>query len=214
MKQVELVAESRTQTGSRISRRLRREGRLPVNLYGHGEAPESLHVAARELETALRHHAMFIKMRVDGKDQPAVVHALQHDPITQELLHADFIRVSATEKIEVSVALKIHGPSKGESAGGILLEQQGTVKLRCLPTNIPTEIEVDVRELDIHDSVHIEDLVLPEGVEPAEEPSRVLISITEPRFGVEEKAEDTGEEGAGEGEPEVIGKPEEEPKSD
>jgi large subunit ribosomal protein L25 len=100
--------------------------------------------------------------------------------------------------------MAIHGPSEGEKNGGILVEQTSTVSVRCLPADIPTEIAVDVRPLNVHDSLHVKDLQMPEGVEAADDLEKVIVSIVEPRFGVAQAATEEGEEGGTE--PAVIGK--------
>ena len=216
MKQVELAAEAREQTGSRDARRLRRSGRLPANLYGHGDEPQALHVDGRLFNDAVRHHARLLNLKLSGQEQAAVIQEVQYDPVSLEMLHVDLVRVNVREKIEVAVPIKIHGPAKGEESGGILVEQMDSVTVRCTPLNIPEAIEVDVRDLDIHDSIHVKDLSLPDNVESVDDPEKTILSITEPRFGQADEAAE-GEEGAeavAADEPEVIGKPSEPEDSD
>ncbi len=204
METLELQAEKRTEMGSAPSRRLRRSGRLPVNLYGQGSDPLALHIDAHTLEQALRHHARVASLKFDGGAADAVIHKVDHDPISQEVLHVDFLRVDLSKKVEVAVPLKLHGPAQGEVDGGILQEQNDSITVSVLPLQIPEEIEVDIRELKIHESIHVRDVVLPEGMEAVDDGDKVLLSIAEPRYGVDEAA--AGEEGEGGAEPEVIGK--------
>ena len=198
MKTKQLDASSR-EVGSAASRRLRRGGRLPVNLYGHGGEACALSLDAKAFEDALREHARVFSLEFDGQEEPAVVHDVQHDPISQEVVHVDFLRVSLTEKVEVAVSIRIKGPSAGELAGGVLQEVHGQVKLRCLPLSIPEDVEVDVTALQVGDSFHVSELQLPEGVEAVDEPGLVLLSITEPRYSAPTTEEETpeGEEGEG-----------------
>jgi len=207
MQTQELSAERRDKMGSAESRRLRRHGRLPVNLYGHGEAPEALHVDAHGFANLVRHHARMLSIRVGDRTETAVIHQVQHDPISEDLIHVDFLRVSLTEKVVVPVPLRLHGPAEGQKDGGILQEHHAEVAVRCLPTDIPEEIVVDIRPLKVHESIHVSDLVLPANVEAADEPGRVLITLSEPRYGIAEAEAAEGEAVEGEGgEPEVIGK--------
>lgn len=200
MNQVELQAEKREKVGSANSRKLRREGRLPASLYGHGGESFGLHIDGKAYRDAMRHGAMLVNLRFDGGNESAVVHDVQYDTLSQEPIHVDFLRVNLLEKVEVEVSLKLHGPAKGEEEGGIIVEQMNAVTILCLPTSIPEFLEVDIRSLGIKDSLHVSDLKLPEGVEATDEPDRVILTIVEPRFTEEEKPEDAAE-------PEVIGKP-------
>lgn len=205
MQTQELIAEKRDKLGSSESRRLRRAGRLPANLYGHGEGSQSLHLDAHEFQGLLRHHVRMVTLNIGGKAETAVIHEVQHDPISTNAVHVDFVRVSLTEKVQVSVPLRLHGPAIGQKDGGILQELHSEVAVVCFPTDIPEEIMVDIRPLNVHDTVHVSDLVMPENVQAADDPTRALISIGEPRYGVAEGGAE-GEEEDEEQQPEVIGK--------
>lgn len=195
MKTTDLEAQKR-EVGSRVSRRLRRNGRLPVNLYGHGEAPLPLSLDTKAFDDAIRGHARVFHLSFDGHKESAVIHEVQHDTLSNGILHIDFQRVNLSEKVEVSVPVRIMGPSAGELAGGVLQEIHDHVKLRCLPLNIPEEVVADVRELAVGKSFHISDFQLPDGIEAVEDPNMVVLSITEPRF--TETAEPSEEEGGAE----------------
>jgi len=107
------------------------------------------------------------------------VQGISWDTMSQEPLHVDFQRVNMSEKIEVPVSIKVKGPSKGEIGGGILLVQLDALRVRCLPLEIPDSIEVDVRALELHGSIHMREVVLPKGVESAEDPTALVLSIVE-----------------------------------
>jgi len=199
MDQVQLTAEPRSELGTRVTRRLRISGRLPVNLYGHQQEAQNLHVDARAFNDAVRHHARVITLDVGGKAQPTVIHAVQYHPLGQQIIHVDFLRVDLTVKIEVPVPLKIAGPSAGELQGGILMELHSEVMVRCLPTEIPNEIDVDIREVLVGQAIHIKELVAPEGIELVGDPELAVLTIAEPRYSAdEEESAESGdaEEGA------------------
>ncbi len=179
MQTIEIKVERRDRMGSSASRRLRREGRLPANLCGHGAESLALHVSAKEFDDARKHRARVLMLKLDGKSEPAVIHDVQWDFLTQRPSHVDFQRVKMTERIEIEVPIKTKGPSKGETAGGILMVQLDQIRVRCLPLEIPDHIDVDVRPLELHQSLHVKDLVLPKGVELAADPAALVLAIVE-----------------------------------
>ncbi|HET6163553.1 MAG TPA: 50S ribosomal protein L25 [Planctomycetota bacterium] len=181
MRQYEMKAEVRTSAGSRSSRGLRREGRLPAVLCGHGVETRPLHVSVREFDEARKQHARVILLQLAGATEPAIIHDVAWDTITQEPLHVDFQRINMNEKVVVEVPIKTKGPSKGEAEGGILVVQLDQVRVRCLPLEIPDQIDVDIRALLQHDSIHVKDLVLPKGIEAVDAPEALVLSIVEPK---------------------------------
>ncbi len=179
MKTFDMKADRRTSVGSRTSRNLRLDGRLPGVLCGKGTESLSLHVAVKDFEAARKAHARIVMLQLDGKSEAAVVHGVDWDTMSQQPLHVDFQRVNMSEKIEIDVTVKVKGPAKGEIAGGILLLQLDQVKVRCLPLEIPDSIEIDVRNLDLHGTVHVKELRLPAGVEAVEDADALVLSIVE-----------------------------------
>jgi len=204
MRQFEMKAELRKTAGSRASRKMRREGRLPGVLCGHGVESRPLDVSVKDFEDARKKHARIIVLQVAGASEPAIIHDIDWDVVTQEPLHVDFQRVDMKEKIVVEVPIKAKGPSKGEAEGGILVLQMGQVKVRCLPLDIPDSIEVDIRTLMTHESVKVKELVLPAGIEPADSPEALVLSIVEPKK--EELPVAGAAEAAATTEPELIAK--------
>jgi large subunit ribosomal protein L25 len=204
MRQFEMMAEVRTGAGSRSSRGLRREGRLPAVLCGQGVETRPLHVSVREFEEARKLHARVIVLKLGGATEPAIIHDVAWDTITQEPLHVDFQRINMNERVVVEVPIKTKGPSKGEAEGGILVVQMDQVRVRCLPLEIPDQIDVDIRALLQHDSIHVKDLVLPKGVEAADGPEALVLSIVEPK---KEELPVPGTAEVAPTEPELIVKP-------
>jgi large subunit ribosomal protein L25 len=204
MRQFEMKAEVRKTAGSRASRKMRREGRLPGVLCGHGVESRALDVSVKDFEDARKKHARIIVLQLGGATEPAIIHDIDWDVVTQEPLHVDFQRVDMKEKIVVEVPIKAKGPSKGEAEGGILVLQMGQVKVRCFPLDIPESIEVDIRALMTHESVKVKELVLPAGIEPADSPEALVLSIVEPKK--EELPVAGAAEAAATAEPELIAK--------
>jgi large subunit ribosomal protein L25 len=137
-------------------------------------------------------------LTIKGNDQEMVktvmLKDLQKNPLDREIIHADFLEVSLTKKIDVTVALKVIGKSPGVEKGGILQEVSRELEIRCLPTQIPDYLEVDISSLkDIGDSLHVEDLKLPEGVRVLSDAQLTLITVVPP---MEEKTEAQAAAGA------------------
>jgi len=132
-------------------------------------------------------------------EQLVLIKETQHDPVTEDVLHLDFQRVSLTKKIVSEVRIILKGEPEGVKAGGMLDHALRTVQVECLPADMPERIEIDISGLKIHDGIHVKDLTLPAGVEMVTDRERSVLSILPPRkIEVEEEAIKAAEE------PEVI----------
>ena len=168
----ELSANTRESFGTGASRRLRRlENRVPAILYGAGEAPQALSIDHNQLLRALENEAFYshiLTLQIDGKTQKAVLKDLQRHPCKPRIIHLDFLRVTAKEKITLSVPLHFTGetiaPGVKES-GGVLARLLNSVEVRCLPDALPEYLEVDVSHLALDEAIHLSELKLPEGIE-------------------------------------------------
>ena len=205
--QQELTVQSRTMTGTRPMRRLRAQGVIPGVVYGKDmKKPMSVSVNQRELlrllHTKAGEHAV-ITLRVDeGKalNKPAMVHAVQHDPVDGHVVHVDFHTILLTERLKVKVAVNLKGEPVGvKEEGGILEHFMRDVEVECLPTEIPDQIEFDVSELKIGETIHVRDLPRPKNATIISEPEAAVASVQTPKV---EKEEPTEEAAAAE--PEVI----------
>jgi large subunit ribosomal protein L25 len=163
-----LVAESRASTGKGVARKLRAAGRIPGVLYGKGRESRPIALDPRALERVLHQSGAgmntLIDLEMDGGQQVVLVKELQRDPVHGLYLHADLYLVDLTQTIEVSVPLHFVGKAAGTEFGGILDHPLREIEVECLPRAIPDQIEVDVSPLDVGDSLHVRDLVLPPGV--------------------------------------------------
>lgn len=167
----ELNAQSRSETGTGASRRLRRAGKVPAILYGAGKDPVMLSIDHDPLWHHTRHEAFFtsiLTLKVDGKgvDQ-AIVRDLQMHPYKPRVAHMDLQRVSATERLHISVPLHFIGQDTAPGVklqGGIIAHLVTEIDVSCLPSQLPEYLTVDVSGLHVNDSIHLSNLVLPEGV--------------------------------------------------
>lgn len=214
MQTIDLKVKKRETIGGRTAKRLRKEGNIPAVIYGHGMDPLSLQVDRGELEHALHTSAgdnVVLNLQFEDKsldDQTVIIKQVQHDDIHDIIEHVDFLVISLTEKVTVKVHIHAKGEAQGVKDGGTMDIQHHLIEVECLPTSIPERITIDVSKLEIGDSVHVSDVVFPEGVECLEEPETSLIVIHAPRAEEEEEAAEEAEQTGAE--PEVIKKGKEE----
>jgi large subunit ribosomal protein L25 len=204
---VVLEAQERTGSGSRAARKLRDEGKVPAVVYGHGEGTASITLPADELTKAIRHGARVIDLNQGGKLQKALIRELQWDALGHAILHADFARVSADERITLDVRVELRGTAPGVTAGGVLVQQLHNLHVECPVISVPESIRVNVGEMQMDQILHVRDLVLPEGVVVKNDPDAIVAQVTQKIVEGETPAEAASPEQA---EPEVIGKKKEE----
>jgi large subunit ribosomal protein L25 len=164
-----LQAKPRNAAGKGSARRLRAEGLIPAVVYGrHLQTPEQIAVDPLAVKKAIATpHRLntLLALRVDGTPERLVlVKDYQQDPVTREMLHADFIDVRENEQVKVKVPLVLVGKPVGVTEGGVLSQSRRELQVHALPTAIPERIEADVSHLKIAQSLHINDVKLPAGV--------------------------------------------------
>lgn len=190
METVTLKATVRSDHGKGSARRLRATGHIPSVAYGKTNQGEQVDTVAltiaadalRDILQSERGQNSIIHLDVEGG---STVEVMLKDytvhPLTRKLIHADFQRVDPTRPVQVEIPFVTVGKSRGEQAGGTLLVNERTLKLRCLPTNIPIQVEHDVSSLEIDDEVKVRELSLPENVEVLMSPERKLVVVQPPR---------------------------------
>jgi len=204
----DLAARGRTEKGKGSNRKLRATGRVPAVVYGYGEQTRSLSLDAHELErlfSRIQVGNTIITLDIEGESAPvrALVRDVQSHPVRSQVLHVDFYQIHAGEKITLEIPIRLVGQSKGVKEGGILQYSLDVLEVSCLPDAIPGAIDVDISELDVGDSIHVRDIVVPEGVEVEVDGDRTICSVIPPTVVVEEAVEVAVEPTA---EPEVISK--------
>ena len=207
-KDIVVRAKSRDGRGKNEARRARRDGQVPVVVYGgQGETVAAL-APAHELAAILRSDTgrnTIFTLDIEGVGASEVMfHARQIDPVRGRLVHADFKRLVKGEKIETTVRLLLVGEPIGvKEEAGVLEQIIRNLDIRCEPRDIPEHIDVDVTNLGVHDVLHVSDIPVPAGVEILEEPDTVIATIGIVK---EEVVEAPPVEGEVPAEPEVIGK--------
>lgn len=182
MELIELKAQKRTTTGKGANRTLRREGRIPAVMYGPAVNPESLSVDAHDLEMMLKDSQssqMILKLAIEdmGSDDTVMVKELQTDPVSNNPLHVDFYKVAMDQKIRVNVPVQTFGKSKGVELGGMLQVIRRELEIMCLPLEVPEAIKLDVTDLDIGDSIHVEDITTEGGIEIPHDVNFTVITV-------------------------------------
>jgi len=194
---VSLKVTPRTDTGSRAAKKLRKTGFVPGIVYGHKETPVQIAVNAKELDHAVRvQHARTMEIDLGSKKETVLIRELQWDYLGSEMIHIDFWRVSATERVKVSVPVELRGAPK-TTGGGVLDQPFHTLHIECGATSIPDTIRVDINALVLGSPIHVSDLKLPEGVKVLEPGEAVIVQLKLPGQEVEAPV-------AGEAEPEVL----------
>jgi large subunit ribosomal protein L25 len=217
MEKVVILAEKRDVIGKKV-KVLRREGKLPAVIYGHGIDPISIVLDARSSSRTLAgaSSSTLITIELEGRQYPTLVREKQLDFIRNTLIHVDFLAVSMTEKITASVGVRVEGEAPAvKEFGAILVTGLTELEVECLATDLPESFTVDVSELaEISAGVYVRDVIAPEGVEILSDSEEMIVVAT--AMAAEEE-EEVVEEELLEGEeeleePEVIekGKKEEE----
>ena len=200
MAEVVLAAETGRPKGSRAARRLRREGKIPGVIYGHGTDPLPVAVGARELRVALNGEAgsnQLLSLDTGSETYLTLAREMQRHPVAQTVTHVDFIIVRRDEVISADVPITLVGDAIEVQHGDGLVEQQMfTLSINALPTDIPSGIEADISALTIGGQVRVSDLTLPSGVTTDVDPETAIAIGQPPRVVVEEEVAAGGEEGA------------------
>lgn len=206
MKQLELTATLRSATGNGPARQLRMQGKMPAVLYGPETESILLAIDIKELETCLKDGSVaqsIFNLTVEGSKKKAsavMIREMQRHPVNGNFLHADFYEIDMKNKIRVMVPVTTVGKSAGVELGGVLQIVRREIEVLCLPTNIPENFEIDITELDMGDSVHVEELPLSDDIELPADVNYTVLTVMAPKIEEEpeeeELDEEEGEEGA------------------
>ena len=203
-----IKAEKREGRGTNHARRLRREGKIPANVYGGGEDAIAISADHKELAAILRSDTganTLFTLEVEGVESRVIFQDRQIDPVHGRLIHADLRRLSKGEKIELTIPVHLIGEPAGvREEGGVLEQMLRELRVACTPSNIPESIDVNVEGLAIGDSVSVSDVTVGDEVEILESPEVTVAAVT---FVKEPELEPEVEEELGE--PELVGEGEE-----
>jgi large subunit ribosomal protein L25 len=168
----ELTAEKRETQGKAASRRLRRiESKMPAVVYGAGKDPMSILIDHNQIYNALKNETFYshiLTLSINGESEKVVLKDLQRHASKPQVVHADFMRVSATEKLYMTIPFNFIGEDVAPGVkmdDGIISHLMNEVEIRCLPADLPEYIDVEVTNLGINETIHLSDLKPPKGVE-------------------------------------------------
>jgi large subunit ribosomal protein L25 len=209
MNQFELVAEKREDVGKGASRRLRRDGKLPGIVYGADKEPTMILLAHNEVMHHLENEAFYshiLTLNVGKDSEKVVLKDLQRHPYKRTLLHVDLLRVNENEALTMRVPLHFINEEKAvgvKQGGGSISHVMTEIDIVCLPKDLPEYIQVDMLEVDLDETIHLSDLVLPEGVQiysllHGGEESQPVASIHTQKGSASDEAEDAAVEAASE----------------
>jgi large subunit ribosomal protein L25 len=169
---IEVTAFPRNQQGTGASRRLRGSGRVPGIVYGANDPPARVELDHNALFRHLKleaFHASILDMTVDGRNERVLLRDFQMHPWKQQVLHVDFQRIDPTKKIHMRVPLHFMNQEIAvgvKSGGGVVSHTMNEIEVHCLPDHLPEYIEVDLKNVQLNEIIHVNDLKMPEGVEP------------------------------------------------
>lgn len=194
-----LNAEVRSDLGKGASRRLRHAANIPAVVYGGNKPAESVTILAKEIAKLFENEAAYshvIELNVDGAKQNVIVKAMQRHPSKQFIMHADFVRVVAGQKLTAIVPVHFVGEEAPVKKGGEISHVLNEIEVTCLPKDLPEFIEVDLSALEIGAIVHLSDLKAPKGVEfvaLAHGDDKAVANVHAPRVAPEEAEEGAAE---------------------
>lgn len=185
VQRTELIAKPRSDSGKGSARKLRGQGMIPAVVYGrHLEKPAQLAVdpigVKRAIATSQKLNTLITLKVEGGESRQVLLKDYQQDPVTRELLHADFIEVRDNEPVKVKVPLVLVGRAEGVAVGGILSQSRRDLEVWAMPAAIPEKIEADVTPLKIAQALHINDIKMPEGVKVKTHVNFTIAVVTAP----------------------------------
>ena len=201
-----LKAQTRNSAGKGTARSLRRDGRIPAVLYGPNIESIPLSISIYDMEQLLKkinYAQALLKLQIEGgqsMEKTVMIREIQTEPLTRNYLHVDLYELDMTRKQTVTVPVVTTGISKGVEAGGILQIIRRELDVHCLPSDIPEQITIDISDLDMGDSIHVDEIKLEGDVEIPFEANFTIATVVAPKIAEEEEAEEVegeeGEEGA------------------
>lgn len=194
MELIELNAKMRETTGKGAARKLRANNAIPAIMYGAKTDPVKLSVETIEFDKVVRENGtagLFLNLKIDGAGQkPVMLKDLQMDTFGIDYIHMDLQQIDLDTKVSVTVPVEATGVSAGVKEGGLLQVIRRELDVLCKPADTPDCIEIDITELEIGDSVHVEDLDLGDAVEIPHEVNFTVVTIVPPAKSAEEEVEE------------------------
>ena len=195
MNQLAIDITHRTTVGKKV-KKLRQNGKIPIRLFGGGIDPMPMQADASSLGKILSqagfNSPIFVNFDSSKEENVCFIREIQRDPITEELLHIDLLKVDMSKKVTVEVPVRLFGvPDAVKNLGGILLQSINSIPVSALPLSIPESISVDVSILvDFDKSIRIKDIEFGDGVDPERDPDTLIARVVPPRIDEEVESEE------------------------
>ena len=193
-----LNLEPRSKTGNAAARKLRRDGKIPVNYYYGGEENQNMSIDKKILHKAIQSGQQVFELELDGNTIYVTVKEAQYHPVTEQIIHLDLLRVRRDVKMKFSIPLNLVGDSVGAIEGGIVSQLANAIDIECLPTGVPDSIDVDITSLELNGTVFASDINLPDDTELLSPEDTTIAVCAPPTAEVEVEVPD--EEGDEDGE--------------
>ncbi len=216
-----LQIEDRLKIGSSSSRSMRRMGKIPINYYYKGESNKNLLIDQKELHRAIQSGQHVFEVSINNETVYVMIKDAQYNPVTEQIIHLDLMRVRRTEKMTFSLPLVFEGTAVGSVEGGIVTQVNSAIDIECFPTDVPESILVDISHLELNEVILAKDLTLPDDVSLISPEDTKIATCNPPKAEIEPEVEELeegengeeGTEGAKEGDSKEEGSPKEgEPK--
>jgi large subunit ribosomal protein L25 len=207
----QLQVRIRQEQGSQRCKRLRQAGQVPAVLYGQKKPNVLLTVPAHDIEAVVRHGARVIQLTGDVEEE-ALIKEVQWDTWGRQIIHVDFARVSARDRVTVTVPLHLRGEAPGTREGGVVEQLLYELELECEVAEVPEELHVNINELGLNQAITVGDLPLPKSAKPLVEKDTVIVRCVVPAE-LPEAEEQVGV-APGPQEPELIRRREKEEKEE
>lgn len=190
MKTIEIIGYKRANLGKTDAQKAREQGNVPCVLYG---GKEQVHFVAPMIlfrELVYTNDAHFVHLNIEGEESRAILQEVQFHPVSEIILHADFLQISDDRKIKMDVPIRLQGQAAGVAKGGTLVRKKATLKVYGYPKDMPEHIDVDVTELDFHHAIKVMDMKMPnlEFMDPKRSPIAVVEVPRAAKMAAEEEA--------------------------
>ncbi len=204
MSEISIQAKRRTISTKGHVNQMRKAGNVPGILYSKNIEPTPIYLAEKSLKPLVyTSDTHIVNLKIDDEQElKSILKKVQFDPVSDKIIHCDFLGISADQEIEIEVPIALLGQAKGVKEGGIIQHSLHKLRVACLPANIPEHITIDLTDLGLGNSVHVRDLKI-ENVKILQNEEVIIVSVVAPRAAVEPTAAVPTEEQI---EPEVISK--------
>ena len=188
MKTIEIIGYHRANLGKSAAESIRQEGNIPCVLYGGGAQVHFFSPVILFRDLVYTNEAHFVHLNIEGDECQAILQEIQFHPVSEIILHADFLRISEDRKIKMAIPLRLVGQAPGVAKGGTLVRKRATLKVIALPKDMPDHIDVDCSTLDFHHAVKVSDVKI--GTLVFADPPQASIAVVEVPRAAKMAAED------------------------